>query len=146
MLDTWTLTLDKPDRYGREQVRTVNLTIDIRDFKDKAIFPYLVMAANLHLSMREIQDVLLNVGEQHFRPLGWLSRVRWLIHGKGSKGKSGAKRNADGLDEKAYSIMGANPRLSSRQLVYLLRENGIRRSREWVRKHRVPAQAFLSDN
>jgi hypothetical protein len=57
-----------------------------------------------------------------------------MFHGKG---KAGAKRNADGLDEKARKIMEENPRLSSRQMVYLLRENGIRRSREWVRKNRV---------
>lgn len=135
MRDTWTLTLGEPDRYGREQTRTVNLTIDIRDFKDKAGFAYLLMAANPHLSVRDTQDVLAAVGEQHERPVGWISRRRWLFHGKG---KSGPKLNSDGKDEKARRIMEENPRLSSRQMVYLLREKGIRRSREWVRKNRVP--------
>jgi hypothetical protein len=133
--ETWTLTLDEPDRYGREQVRTVNLTIDIRDFKDKAGFAWLVLAANPHLSVRDIQEVLANVGEQHERPLGWISRRRWLFHGTGS---AGAKQNADGLDGKARNLMEDNPHLSNRQMVYLLRERGsIRRSREWVRKNRV---------
>lgn len=132
MPDTWTLTLG-PDRYGREQVRTVNLTIDIRDFKDRAGFAWLVMAANPHLSVRDIQEVLANVGEQHERPVGWISRRRWLFHGTG---KPGAKENADGLDGKARKILADNPRLSNRQMAYLLRENGIRRSPEWVRKHR----------
>ena len=134
MPDTWTLTLDEPDRYGREQVRTVNLTIDIRDFKDKAGFAWLVMAANPHLSVRDIQEVLANVGEQHERPRGWISRRRWIFHGSQ---KPGTRRNADGLDEKARKIMAENPHLSNRQIVHVLRENGIRRSREWVRKNRV---------
>ena len=133
-MDTWTLTLDKLDRYGREQVRTVNLTIDIRDFKDKAGFAWLVMAANPHLSVRDTQEVLASVGEQHTRPVGWISRRRWLFHGTG---KAGARSNADGLDDKAHKIMEKNPHLSNRQTVHLLWENGIRRSREWVRKNRV---------
>jgi hypothetical protein len=134
MADTWTLTLDDPDRYGREQVRTVNLTIDIRDFKDKAGFAWLVLAANPHLSLRDTQAVLSNVGEQHERPLGWLSRRRFLFAGTG---KPGGKRNADGLDEKARKIMAENPRLSSRQMSWLLRKNGINRSPEWVRRNRI---------
>jgi hypothetical protein len=134
MADTWTLTLEEPDRYGREQVRTVNLTIDIRDFKDKAGFAWLVLAANPHLSVRDIQEVLANVGEQHERPAGWISRRRWMFHGTG---KAGAKQNADGLDEKARKIMEENPHLSNRQMVYVLREHGINRSREYVRKNRV---------
>jgi len=133
-MDMWTLTLEKPDRYGREQVRTINLTIDIRDFKHLAGFPYLLMAANPDLSIRDIQEVLLGVHERLNRSVGWLSRRFWLFRGKG---KAGGRSNPDGLDEKAGGIMEANPRLSSRQLVYLLRENGIDRSREWVRKHRV---------
>lgn len=135
MADTWTLTLE-PDRYGREQVRTVNLTIDIRDFKDKAGFAWLLMAANPQLSVRDLQEVLANVGKQHERPRGWISRRHWLFHGPQ---KPGARRNADGMDEKASQIMAENPRLSNRQMTHLLREHGIRRSPEWVRKHRVTA-------
>jgi hypothetical protein len=136
MADTWMLTLEDPDRYGREQVRTVNLTIDIRDFKDRPGFVWLLMAANPHLSVRELQEILAAVDERLYRPAGWISRRRWMFHGKG---KAGAKPNADGLDEKARSIMAANPNLSCRQMVYLLRKNGILRSPEWVRKNRVAA-------
>ena len=134
MPDTWILTLGEPDRYGREQTRIVNLTIDIRDFKDKAGYPWLLMAANPQLSVRDTQEVLAAVGEQHERPVGWISRRRWLFHGKG---KTGAKQNADGLDEKAFKIMAENPRASNRQMVYILRKHRIRRSREWVRRNRV---------
>lgn len=133
-LETWTLTLDEPDRYGREQVRTVNLIIDIREFRDKAGFAWLVMAANPHLSVRDIQEVLANVDEQHERPVGWISRRFWLFRGKQN---SGAKQNADGLDEQARRIMSENPSMSNRQLAALLRKNGIRRSPEWVRKNKV---------
>jgi hypothetical protein len=134
MPESWTLTLGEPDRCSREQTRTVNLTIDIRDFRDKAGFAYLVMAANPHLSVRDIQEVLAAVGEQHERPVGWISRRRWLFHGTG---KTGPKRNTDGKDETALRIMEENPRLSSRQTVHLLRKNDIGRSREWVRQNRV---------
>jgi hypothetical protein len=133
MAETWTLTLE-PDRYGREHVRTVNLTIDIRDFKGTAIFPWLLIAANPHLSVRDTQTVLLNVGEQNARSAGWISRRRWMCFGVG---KTGSKRNADGLDDKARKIMAKNPHVSNRQLVYLLKQRGIRRSREWVRQNRV---------
>ncbi len=136
MPDTWTLTLDKPDRYGREQVRTVNLTIDIRDFKERAGFAWLLMAANPHLSTSDIQEVLSNVGEQHTRPVGWISRRRWMFHGRR---RAGAKTNSDGLDEKALKIMAENPHLSSRKLAQLLRKSGAHRSAEWVRQNRVTA-------
>jgi hypothetical protein len=133
MPETWTLTLE-PDRYGRERSRTVNLTIDIREFKDRAGFAWLLMAANPHLSVREIQDVLESIGEQHYRPNGWISRRRWLFHGTG---KPGAKRNADGQEERARKIMADNPRLSCRQQAHLLGDKGIGRSAEWVRQNRV---------
>lgn len=133
MPDTWTLTLE-PDRYGRERVRTVNLLIDIREFKDRAGFAWLVIAANPHLSFREIQEVLANVGEQHERPLGWITRRRWLFH---DGGKVGAKPNPDGLDERARKIMAENPRLSNRQMAARLRKSGIRRGKDWVRRNRV---------
>lgn len=135
MPETWTLTIE-PDRHGRERVRTVNLTIDIRGFKDKAGFAYLLMAANPHLSLRDIQAVLANVDRHHERSIGWISRRIWLFRGKGER-KRGAKPNADGQDEKARQIMAENPRLSSRQMAHLLRERGIRRSAEWVRENRV---------
>jgi hypothetical protein len=133
-MKTWSLTYDEPDRYGQERVRTVNRIIDIADFTDRAGFAYLLMAANPQLSVRDTQEVLASVGEQHERPVGWISRRRWLFHGVG---KSGAKPNPDGKDAEARRIMAENPRLSNRQMVYLLRENGIRRSREWVRQNRV---------
>jgi hypothetical protein len=135
MPDAWTLTLE-PDRYGREQVRTVNLTIDIREYKDKAIFPYLLMAANPALSMRDIQEVLLGVDERLKRPLGWLSRRRWLIHGKGSKGKPGGQINPQQATA-AQKIMDDNPTASTRRLAFMFRAAGLPFSREYARKYRA---------
>lgn len=133
-MKSWRLTYDEPDRYGRKRVRTVNRIIDIADFRDKPGFAYLLMAANPNLTVRDIQAVLSNVGEQHERPAGWISRRRWLFHGTG---ESGRKPNADGLDEKARQIMAEHPKLSSRQTVYLLRKHRIRRDKNWVLKNRV---------
>jgi hypothetical protein len=132
-MPTWKLTLE-PDRYGREQTRTINLIIDIRDFRDKPGFAWLLIAANPALSVRDTQEVLASVADAHYRPVGWISRHRWMLH---ETGKPGGKRNADGLDAKALKIMAENPRLSANQLVRLLKDNGISRGREWVRKHRV---------
>lgn len=135
-MKSWKLTYDEPDRYGRKRVRTVNRIIDIADFKDQAGFAYLLMAANPQLSVRDTQAVLSNIGEQHERPAGWISRRRWLFHGKGEAGR---KPNADGQDKRAQQIMAENPHLSSRQTVYRLRKHGIRRDKNWVIKHRVAA-------
>ena len=135
-MKSWKLTYHEPDRYGRKRVRTVNRILDIADFQERAGFAYLLMAANPHLSVRDIQAVLSNIGEQHERPAGWLSRRRWLFHGKGEAGR---KPNADGMDDKARAIMAEHPSLSSRQTVYLLRKYGIRRNKNWVLKNRVPA-------
>jgi hypothetical protein len=133
MPDTWTLTLDKRDRYGREQVRTVNLTIDIREFKERAGFAWLLMAANPHLSVRDIQEVLANVGEEHERPIGWISRRRWMFHGKGQPGcQVNPQQAAD-----AQKIMDDNPTASARRLAAMFRAGGLPFSREYARKHRV---------
>jgi hypothetical protein len=131
----WKLTYDEPDRYGRKRVRTVNRMIDIADFKDRAGFAYLLMAANPHLTVRDTQEVLSKIGEQHERPAGWISRRRWLFHGQGEAGR---KRNADGKDERARQIMAEHPNLSSRQMVYVLKKHCIRRDKNWVIKNRVP--------
>ena len=133
MPDTWTLTLDNPDRYGREQVRTVNLTIDIRDFKDKAGFAWLVLAANPHLSVRDIQEVLAGVGEQHERPVGWISRRRWMFHGTGKPGSQVDPQKA----ALARTIMEDNPTASNRQLAGMFRAAGLSFSRDYARRHRV---------
>jgi hypothetical protein len=132
---TWRLTYDEPDRYGRKRIRTVSRLIDIADFTERPGFAWLLIAANPDLSVRDLQEVLLTVGVQHERPIGWLSRRRWMFHGMG---KAGRKANADGMDDRARQIMAENPSLSSRQIVYLLREKyNIRRTKNWVMKNRV---------
>lgn len=131
--ETSTLTLGWPDRYGREQTRTINHVINTEDFKDTPGYAWLVIAANPHLSATDIQVFLQLIGEQHWRSNSWIRRHRWLFQ---ATGKRGVKRNLDGLDNRAYRIMQDNPKLSNRKMAYLLRERGAPRSAEWVRQNR----------
>lgn len=133
-MKTWKMTCAERDRYGRKRVRTVNRIIDIADFTGRAGFAYLLMAANPDLTIRDTQEVLSLVGEQHERPAGWLSRRRWMFHGLG---KTGRKPNADGMDEVARRILAEDPTLSCRQAVAKLRNLGIRRTKEWAQKNRI---------
>lgn len=136
MSESSKMTLGWPDRWGREQVRKINHVINIEDFKDKPGFAWLVIAANPHLSASDIQTFLELMGEQHWRSTSWIGRHRWLFQGNS---KPGTKPNADGLDKRAYSIIRDYPRMSSRQLAHLMRERGVQRSAEWVRRHRSVA-------
>jgi hypothetical protein len=129
---TWTLQIE---RRGKMVDRTVNLSIDIRDFVGKAGFAWLLMAANPQLSVREIQEVLANVGAEHERPIGWISRRRWMFHGTGKPGyQVDPQQAAD-----AQTIMDANPTASNRQLAAMFRAAGLSFSRDYARKHRVGA-------
>ncbi len=50
---------------------------------------------------------------------------------------AGGVRNADGQEARAYRIMDEHRRVSARELARILRENGIKRGKDWVLKHRV---------
>jgi hypothetical protein len=54
----------------------------------------------------------------------------------GTSNAKGPMPDVDGNQARAIKIMRDNPKLSSRQLVYRLKENGIERSHNWVCKHR----------
>lgn len=125
------------DWRGRSRgVRLINHVINTEDFKNKDSggYVWLVIAANPHLSAREIQMWLEQTGKRYWRSVSWIKRRRWLFHGKRLAGPS---LNFDGLDERAFQIMAENQKLSSRRLSHLLRENRISRGAEWVRVHRL---------
>jgi hypothetical protein len=123
------------DGRGKEVAREVNLTLDIRDFKGRAGMPWLIMAANVHLSVNELLEVMAAYGYERTR--SWVSRRRWIFSDADHVRGPGAARNADGQDARAYLIMGQHPHVSARELVRLLRESGIKRGKDWVLKHRV---------
>ena len=53
------------------------------------------------------------------------------------QGRKGFKGNKDGKDDAAIAIIKASPTLSNVKLSQMLKEHGIERSPEWVRKHRI---------
>lgn len=102
------------------------------DFKGKAGLPYLIIAANPHLSLNELVDVMAAYG--CYRGRTWVSRRRWMYF---DPRDVGGVRNADGQDERAYRIMDQHPQVSARELVRILQKNGIRRGKDWVLRRRV---------
>jgi hypothetical protein len=122
------------DGRGNEVSRDVNEAIDIRQFEDVPGYALLVIAANPHLSRFEIWAWLQRHGVE--RPDSWIKKRRWLFQMPDCRNAPGVKPDADGLGKRALDIMRANPTLSSRALAKLLAKQGIKRSREWVRKSR----------
>lgn len=114
---------------------TYRADIDIRDFKGRAGMPWLIMAANVDLSITELLDVMAAYGYERTR--SWVSRRRWIFFDAGYVRSLGAARNADGQAERAQRIMTQHPHASARELSRILREKGIRRGKDWVLKNRV---------
>jgi len=121
---------------GKEMSRPVNFIIDIRDYKGRAGFPWLVIAANPHLSVNALWWWLWSEGGKNKRGESWIKRRRWLFQDPEKAGAAGGQANADGKDGRAVKIMRENPTMSARGLVRLLKENGIRRGKDWVLKHK----------
>jgi len=130
-----TTTVRRQHWNGHEVVREFNNFIDVREFVDTpGGYPWLVMAANPHLSARDIH-LFLGQGNNR-RPESWLKRRRWLFRKPGDPQAQRSTPDRDGQQARATKIMRENPRLSVRQLTVLVNKKGIKRSREWVRKHR----------
>ncbi|MGA7523547.1 MAG: hypothetical protein WBW84_13925 [Acidobacteriaceae bacterium] len=110
----------------------------MQDFKATPGYAWLVIAANPHLSAADIQTFLTLAGSRHWRSTSWISRHRWLFRQPGDNAASGPKVNRDGRDADALAFIAENTVCSSRQLSAMLKEVGIKRSAEWVRRHRVP--------
>ena len=128
------------DGHGKQVSRDVHMTLNAADFRGTPIYPWLVVAANPHLSasdiwlflMLEAQAGLTGVG----RSLSWIRRKRWMSQLPGTVNARGRKPNEDGKDETALAMMQAHPDVSARALVRLLAENGISRGKDWVWRNR----------
>ena len=128
------------DWRGNRITREVNQVIDVRDFVGTPGYALLVVAANTNLSKADVLRYLKALEDKGMegvrRSLGWVQRRRWLFQLPDANNWKGPRKNADGKDERAHTIMAANPTLSLRDLVLLLKDQGIARSREWVRQNR----------
>lgn len=115
----------------------VNLVADARDVIGLAGFPWIVIAANPQLSNDKISWFLATCGVVGAeRSAGWIQRHRGMFRRTKQHPPGGTAADADGNYARAVQIMREHPTVSARQLVRNLKEHGINRSREWVRKHR----------
>jgi hypothetical protein len=64
------------------------------------------------------------------RSLTYIKKRRWLFQQPGTNNAKGPRPNGDGNEARAIKIMREYPKLSLRDLRVLLKENGIKRSRE----------------
>jgi len=130
---TWT------DWRGKEQVRTIKHLVDIRDFQDTAVYPWLLMAANPHLSTTDIHRFLSVVADDFpavERPRSWIQKRRWMTQSPDAVSQF-SRPDSDGKDDQARRVIADNSSLSLRSLVALLKQHGISRGKDWVRKARV---------
>lgn len=128
-------TLRWEDGHGREVSKEVKLTVpDVREFKGLAGYPFLLIAANPHLSGSELERLLESEGLPFSR--SWIYRRMWMF-----RESSYAPPPLSIEDQRAIAIMKdavlrANKKLSARKLVYVLKGRGIKRSKNWVWRHR----------
>jgi len=114
----------------------VNQIIDIREFTHCAVYPWLLMAANPHLSAPDLSEVTASQDKcEIFRPARWINKRRWMCGETRHRG--GNRPNADGRDPLALRLLAANRDLSLRDMARLLKKHGVQRGREWVRVNRV---------
>jgi hypothetical protein len=131
------ITRSWTDWRGNKITDEVNLIADARNVVGLAGYPWIIIAANPHLSNAAIERHLASCRiDGAERSLSWIQRHRWMFRRSADIESNGAKSNLDGNHARAVRIMRENPTLSSRRLVHVLKEHRIKRSREWVRKHR----------
>lgn len=127
------------DGRGNAVTREIRHTLDIRDFLGTPGYSMLVVAANTHLSIENIEMFLALKAEELpgvARSRSWIQRRRWLFQKPGTDNTKTREANGDGRQAHALAIMAEHRRESVRAVVKLLARAGIIRSREWVRKHR----------
>ena len=115
----------------------VNLVADARDIVGLAGFPWIVLAANPHLSNEKIYWFLATCGIDGVeRSSGWIQRHRWMFRRASQHPHNTVGRPRDRDHIRAVEIMKANPTVSAGQLVWALKERGIKRSKTWVLQNR----------
>jgi hypothetical protein len=127
--------------HGKKVTANINLTLNIEDFRGTPGYALLALAANMDTSVPTVEKWLWLVGVEV--SARYLYRRRWMLQKPKTVNKPGPKENQDGRYAQAIRIMAENRTRSVRQLVWLLKQYGITRSREWVRQHRCDG---LSDN
>jgi hypothetical protein len=110
------------------------VNFDAREFKGRAGMPWIIMA-NVNLSINQLLDVMSHYGYERTR--SWVSRRRWVFFDPAYVSQSGRTADADGQQARAYRIMDQHPHASARELARILRKAGIKRSKDWVLKHRI---------
>jgi hypothetical protein len=139
MADKITMTFE--DGRGKEVRRDVHMALNAADFRGTPIYPWLVIAANPHLSAPDILRFLKVEAKSGLknveRPLSWIRRKRWMAQFPNHVNMSGPRSDDDAEYRRAVVIMRSNPTMSARALARLLKENGIERGKDWVCIHRV---------
>ncbi len=131
-----TMTMTRENGQGYIVRTEVNLIADATDVMGLAGYPWVILAANPHLSSEKIDAFLRAIGGGSVRSLSWIKRHRWMFRKRDAKYTGGAKADQDGNYRRAVAIMHDNPTVSTRALVHTLKAHRIQRSREWVRQHR----------
>lgn len=111
------------------------VALDAREFKGRAGMPWLIMAANINLSINQLLDVMAHYGYERTR--SWVDRRRWIFFDAAYVRQSGRAADEDGQQARAYRIMDKHPKASARELVRILGKAGIKRGKDWVLKNRV---------
>lgn len=130
------VTIQWTDYRDVKHTREINQVIDVRDFLGTPGYSLLLVAANTDLSISDIELFLRFRAHEYpsvKRSPSWIQRRRWLFR---QPGQTTQLSDRDGNQARAFKIMSEHPNLSIRDLQELLKENGIKRSREWVRINR----------
>ena len=129
------------DGRNRKVTREIRTEVDAKDFRGTPFYPWLIIAANPHLTVMEVWLWLWHEQKAGLdgvmRSRSWIQRKRWMMRPPGATSAVGRKPNSDGNDERAVAIIRANPSLSARGLVRLLAEHDIKRGKDWVWMNRV---------
>ena len=126
------------DSAGLGKKISYRLDINAAEFEGRAGMPWLIMAANVNLSVNELLEVMEAYG--YMRTRSWVSRRRWIFFDADYVRNTGGRPgNADGQDARAYKIMDQHPHVSARELTRILRKAGIARGKDWVLRHRQPS-------